>query len=95
MAAIAAGLCFGGCKSDSNTIKIGGIFPLSGNVAVYGVEARNGILLAIEEINAAGGVNGKKIELISEDDEGNPEKSVNAYNKLTAKDKVNIIIGSL
>ncbi|MDR2097426.1 MAG: ABC transporter substrate-binding protein [Spirochaetaceae bacterium] len=95
IAAIAAGLCFGGCKSDSNTIKIGGIFPLSGNVAVYGVEARNGILLAIEEINAAGGINGKKIELISEDDEGNPEKSVNAYNKLTAKDKVNIIIGSL
>lgn len=91
----AAGALFCGCKGGSDTIKIGGIFPLSGNVAVYGIEARNGILLAIEEINAQGGVNGKKFELISEDDEGNPEKSVNAYNKLTAKDKVNIIIGSL
>jgi branched-chain amino acid transport system substrate-binding protein len=92
---MAAGVFFSGCKGDSETIKIGGIFPLSGNIAVFGSEARNGIMLAIDEINAAGGVNGKKIELISEDDEGNPEKSVNAYNKLTAKDKVNIIIGSL
>ena len=78
--------CFGflaGCsKESSNTIKVGGIFPLSGAVAVYGTECRNGIELAIEEINAAGGINGKLIELIGEDDEGNPEKSVNAYKKL-------------
>lgn len=85
-----------GCsKKNSETIKIGGIFPLSGSVAVYGVECRNGIELAIEEINAAGGINGKKIELISEDDEGNPEKSVNAYKKLTTKDGCKLIIGSL
>jgi branched-chain amino acid transport system substrate-binding protein len=84
-----------GCKRDADTVRIGGIFPLSGNVAVYGIEARNGILLAIDEINASGGINGRKVELIAEDDEGNPEKSVNAYKKLTAKDKVNIIIGSL
>ncbi len=85
-----------GCsKSSSETIKIGGIFPLSGSVAVYGVECRNGIELAIEEINAAGGINGKQIQLISEDDEGNPEKSVNAYKKLTTKDGCKLIIGSL
>ncbi|MDR3356021.1 MAG: ABC transporter substrate-binding protein [Spirochaetaceae bacterium] len=83
------------CKRNANTVRIGGIFPLSGNVAVYGIEARNGILLAIDEINAAGGIDGKKVELVFEDDEGNPEKSVNAYNKLTAKDNVKIIIGSL
>jgi branched-chain amino acid transport system substrate-binding protein len=88
-------LFFAGCKSGSDAIKIGGIFPLSGEVAVYGLEARDGVLLAIDEINAAGGINGKKVELVYEDDEGNPEKSVNAYNKLTAKDKVNVIIGSL
>ncbi|MDR3114671.1 MAG: ABC transporter substrate-binding protein [Treponema sp.] len=80
---------------DSGAITIGGIFPLSGPVAVYGVEARNGIELAIEEINAAGGINGQKVVLIAEDDEGNPEKTVNAYKKLTAKDKAAIIIGSL
>ena len=82
-------------KKDSDSIKIGGIFPLSGNVSVYGVECKNGIDLAIEEINAAGGVNGKKIVLISEDDEGNPDKTVNAFQKLTTKDGVKIVIGSL
>jgi branched-chain amino acid transport system substrate-binding protein len=87
---------FTGCaKKDADSIKIGGIFPLSGPVAVYGVEAKNGIELAIEEINAAGGINGKNVVLISEDDEGNPEKTVNAFKKLTTKDKVTMIIGSL
>jgi branched-chain amino acid transport system substrate-binding protein len=91
--------CFAGAGKDTGsaetTITIGGIFPLSGDVAVYGVEAQRGILLAIEEINAAGGVGGKKIVLISEDDEGNPEKTVNAYTKLTTQNRVKIIIGSL
>ncbi|MCI6799468.1 MAG: ABC transporter substrate-binding protein [Spirochaetia bacterium] len=82
-------------EKKSEEIVIGGIFPLSGNVAVYGVECKNGIDLAIEEINAAGGINGKKVVLISEDDEGNPDKTVNAYQKLTSKDKVKLIIGSL
>ncbi|MDR1108423.1 MAG: ABC transporter substrate-binding protein [Spirochaetaceae bacterium] len=91
----AGSLVFAGGGKDANTITIGGIFPLSGPVAVYGVEARNGIELAIGEINAAGGINGKQIVLISEDDTGNPEISVNAYRKLTAQDKVNVIIGSL
>jgi branched-chain amino acid transport system substrate-binding protein len=91
-----AGLsAFAAGGKEGDTIAIGGIFPLSGPVAVYGVEARNGIELAIEEINAAGGINGKKAVLISEDDTGNPEISVNAYRKLTAQDKVKVIIGSL
>ncbi|GHU33839.1 ethanolamine utilization protein EutJ [Spirochaetia bacterium] len=81
--------------ADSSTIVIGGIFPLSGPVAVYGVECRNGIALAIEEINAAGGISGKTLKLISEDDEGSAEKTVNAYKKLTTQDQAKIIIGSL
>lgn len=93
---LAAFFAFTSCGNEkSEEIVIGGIFPLSGNVAVYGVECKNGIDLAIEEINAAGGVDGKKIVLISEDDEGNPDKTVNAYQKLTSKDKVQLIIGSL
>lgn len=92
----AAGMMVTGCsKETSDTIKIGGIFPLSGPVAVYGTECRNGVELAISEINAAGGINGKMLELIAEDDEGSPEKSVNAYKKLVTKDKCSIIIGSL
>lgn len=94
--AVACALSFAGCaKADTGTIKIGGIYPLSGGVAVYGVEAKNGVEMAVEEINAAGGIDGRMVELIAEDDEGNPEKTVNAYKKLTAKDQVKIIIGSL
>lgn len=92
-----AGLAVG-CKkagSAGGDIKIGGIFPLSGPVAVYGVECKKGIDLAVEEINASGGVNGSNFVLISEDDEGNPDKSVNAFKKLKSKDGVSLIIGSL
>ncbi len=85
----------GGKKEDENTIKIGGIAPLSGAVAVYGVECTNGVNLAVEEINAAGGINGKKIVYIAEDDEGDPAKSVNAYKKLTTQNGIRMIIGSL
>ena len=95
--AVAAVLVFfAGCaKKESDHFVIGGIFPLSGPVAVYGNEARNGVELAVWEINAAGGIGGKQIKLISEDDEGNPEKTVNVYKKLTTKDGVKVIIGSL
>ncbi len=95
-AALAALSMLAGCSSSgAKGIKIGTIGPLSGGVAVYGVEAKNGIELAVDEINAAGGINGENVVLISEDDEGNPEKSVNAYTKLTTKDGVRFIIGSL
>ena len=76
-------------------IKIGGIAPLSGGVAVYGVECKNGIDLAVADINAAGGINGQQVEFICEDDEGDAAKSVSAYKKLITKDKTRLIIGSL
>lgn len=76
-------------------IKIGGVAPLSGAVAVYGVECKNGIDLAVKEINAAGGINGQMVEFICEDDEGDAAKSVSAYKKLITKDKTRLIIGSL
>jgi branched-chain amino acid transport system substrate-binding protein len=80
--------------ADKDTVAIGAVLPLSGSVAFYGTESRDGVLLAIEQINAAGGLLGKKITLIAEDDEGNAEKSVNAFTKLTSRDKVSYIIGS-
>ncbi len=95
-ASFAAAMLFAGCNEKSDTIKLGSIGPLSGGVAVYGTEARNAIQLAVDEINANGGViDGKKFELIAEDDEGNPEKSVSAYKKLVTKDGVKLIVGSL
>ena len=91
MLALAATAAFAAPKA----VKIGGVAPLSGPVAVYGVECKNGIDLAVEEINAAGGINGAKIVFICEDDEGDAAKSVNAYKKLVSKDKARIVIGSL
>jgi len=83
------------CKAKgSDSVSIGAIFPLSGSVAFYGNESRDGALLAIEEINAAGGLLGKKLVLISEDDEGDAAKAVNALTKLTTRDKVSFVIGS-
>lgn len=95
-AVVSAMMMVASCSGKKNdTIKIGGIAPLSGGVAVYGTECKNGVDLAVEEINAAGGINGQKIEFICEDDEGDSAKSVNAYKKLVTKDRVKVIIGSL
>jgi branched-chain amino acid transport system substrate-binding protein len=80
--------------SNEGPVGIGAVFPLSGTVAFYGTESRDGALLAIDEINAAGGLLGKQLALIPEDDEGNAEKSVNAFTKLTTRDKVSFVLGS-
>ena len=64
------------------TFKIGGIGPTTGDNAIYGTAVKNGIQLAVDEINAAGGINGKQIEYKFEDDQSDAEKSVNAYNTL-------------
>ncbi len=82
-------------SADSDVIKIGGIAPLTGNVAVYGVAASNGAKLAIEEINASGGILGKQIEYIEYDDKGDTTEAVNAYKKLVNNNKVNAIIGAV
>ncbi len=63
-------------------IKIGGIGPTTGSAAVYGLAVQNAAQLAVDEINAAGGINGVMIEFKFEDDECDAEKSVNAYNTL-------------
>ncbi len=88
------GSLMAGC-GESKTIKIGAIQPISGQVSAYGTQTRDAIKLAVEEINAAGGVLGKQVELIVEDDEANPEKTTNAFKKLAAKDKVVGFIGAL
>jgi len=92
---LAACLAFSCKAKGGDTYTLGSIFPLSGSLAFAGTEARDGAILAMEEINAAGGLLGKKLALISEDDEGDAAKTVNAFTKLTTRDKVSIIIGSL
>ena len=65
-----------------DTWKIGGIGPLTGAAAIYGTHAMWGAQIAVDEINAAGGINGMQVEFNAQDDEHDAEKSVNAYNTL-------------
>ena len=67
---------------DATTVKIGGIGPLTGAYANYGLSEKNGAELAIKEINEAGGIAGKQIELSYQDSQGESESAVNAYGKL-------------
>lgn len=69
-------------KGSSDTFRIGGIGPVTGDAAIYGLAVQNGIQLAVDEINAAGGINGYQIEYKFEDDQNDSEKTVNAYNTL-------------
>ena len=79
--------CFAGCgskeaKKDADKFYIGGIGPTTGDAAIYGTAVMNGAQIAVDEINEAGGINGKKIEFNFQDDQSDAEKSVNAYNTL-------------
>ena len=81
-------------KSAGDTWKIGGIGPITGGAAVYGIGVMEGARIAIDEINAAGGINGFQIEYNFQDDELDNEKSVNAYN--TLKDwGMNVLMGTV
>ncbi len=87
----------GGASSKGagdDTFKIGVIGPLTGGAAAYGTAVQYAAEIAVEEINAAGGINGMKVEIKSEDDELDAQKSVNAYNSL--KDwGMDVLIGSV
>lgn len=92
--------CFAACggnKDDktSNEIVIGVSGPLTGGAAQYGIAVVNAAQLAVDEINAAGGINGTMLKLVSADDEGDPaDKAVSAYNSL--KDKgMQIFLGTV
>lgn len=71
-----------GSTATGGTLKIGGIGPITGGAAVYGIAVKNAAELAVEEINANGGINGMTVEFKFEDDVHDAEKSVNAYNSL-------------
>ncbi|MBT2699629.1 ABC transporter substrate-binding protein [Bacillus sp. ISL-40] len=96
LAGILAG-CSGAPKSsdsDSKTIKVGVNLELSGGVASYGESLENGIDIAVDEINKAGGVKGKKLEIIKVDNKSEAAEATNGAIKLTSQDKVTAIIGA-
>lgn len=81
--------------SASGTIKIGTISPNTGSLAAYGEAVVNSMNLAVEEINAAGGVLGQQLELESLDDKGDSTEGANAFNKLADESNVCAVIGSV
>ena len=87
-----------GCSQDEGadggkeTIKIGGLAPLSGDVSQYGVAVNNAVKMAVEDINAKGGIlGGRKIEYIVTDEKGDSTEAVNAYNALMDQEIVALI----
>ena len=87
LAAMMVAAMFAGCgeaagSGDANVLKIGMSGPLTGGAAIYGTAVEAGMKIAVEEINAAAGEDGLKIEFMSEDDEHDNEKALNAYNTL-------------
>jgi len=87
---------FPSCKSGGgDTIKVGEFASLTGKEATFGTSSHEGTLLAIEQVNAAGGVLGKKLELLTEDDQTKAGEPANAVNKLISKDGVVAILGEV
>ena len=79
--------------ADDGSLKIGSISILTGEGASWGTAARHGALMAVDALNAAGGVLGKKVTLVSQDDQGDPKKTLAAFRELTDVAGVKFIIG--
>lgn len=85
-----------GCnKQSTDTIKIGQFASLTGSEATFGISSDNGLKLAVEEINSKGGVLGKQIELVTEDNRGQTNETQTVVQKLINRDKVVAIIGEV
>ena len=86
----------GGPAADvGGVIKVGIYGDLSGQTSSFGQSTKNGVLMAVDEINAAGGINGRKIEWVMEDDQGQPQQASTVVKKLINQDKVVAVIGEV
>src|SRR4030067_1762922 len=83
------------CAKQADVIKIGEYGSLTGTTATFGISTRNGIEMAVEKINQDGGLLGKKVVVIVEDDQGKPEEAATAVKKLINQDKVIAILGEV
>ena len=83
LAAMMMAACFAGCKANTDdTIKVGILGPHTGELAVYGLAVKNGAQLYIDQVNAAGGINGKQIQVIAYDNKGDDAEAINAFNRM-------------
>lgn len=94
-AALLAGFVPPACAQKEDGIKVGHYASMTGSEATFGKSTDNGIKLAVEEINAAGGINGKKIDLITYDDKSDGQQAGNAVTRLIAQDKVAAVLGEV
>ena len=94
LAGVAAALALAASAMAQETIKIGVTQPLTGAFAASGNYVAQGAKIAEDEINKAGDVLGKKIQLIIEDNKSNPTEAVSTVEKLIQKDKVPVLIGA-
>jgi branched-chain amino acid transport system substrate-binding protein len=83
------------CAPQGNVIRIGLVAPLTGDVKTFGESTKNGFMMAIDEANAQGGINGKMIKTYVTDDKNDPTEAANAGSKLINQDGVKLIIGSV
>jgi branched-chain amino acid transport system substrate-binding protein len=81
--------------AESDTILIGEVGSLTGAQATFGISTRNGVELALDEVNAQGGVKGKKVVVRVYDNQGKPEESANAVTRLIAQDGAKLILGEV
>jgi branched-chain amino acid transport system substrate-binding protein len=85
----------GGGKRDDSVIRIGEYGSLTGSEATFGISTHEGILLAVDEVNRAGGVNGKPVTVITMDNQGKLEECAIAVTKLIKQDRVHAVLGEV
>jgi len=92
---IIGGIWYGASRKPTGDIKIAYISALSGEAGIWGQSLKRGFDFAVEEINSNGGIDGRRIQVIYEDDECDASKGVTAFNKAIDIDKVKIITGTV
>ena len=93
---LSSAIVFTSCnKTNDNEILIGEYASLTGSEATFGQSSHNGLVLAVEEINSTGGILGKQVKLITEDNQGKPSETQTVVQKLINRDKVVAIIGEV
>jgi branched-chain amino acid transport system substrate-binding protein len=97
LAAVAMPLSITGCRSggDANEMVVGHFASMTGSQATFGQSTDNGIRLAIDEINAAGGVGGKRVKVITYDDKGDAREAGTAVTRLVTRDGVTAVLGEV
>ena len=87
--------CSSGCSKKSDDIPVGAYLSLSGSDSTFGTDTRDGIELATQELNAAGGIKGKKVRVIYEDDKSTPAEATNKVRQLIDRDGVVAVLGEV